>query len=147
MWKSSMYFHYVLIIYPWKRALPLIWTSLKILFTQGSPVFSMVKISPMVLEKFLKIVNLLSLCSYYLHKEKTCPSFKTNLISITQKWFVQCLVEIAQQFFNRRRKCENIRWRQDGLNEYGHRTLDKFSITKSHLNFWLRWAKRKIQTR
>ena len=50
--KSSMYLHYFVIISPWKRAGPFIWTNLNPLaFTQGCFVPSLVEIGPVVLDK------------------------------------------------------------------------------------------------
>ena len=46
-----MYFHYFVIIYPWKRAGPFIWIN----FTQGCFVPSLVEIGPVVLEKKMKM--------------------------------------------------------------------------------------------
>ena len=51
---SSMYFRYFLIISPWKRAGPFIWTNL-IPFTQECFVPSLVEIGPVVLEKKMKM--------------------------------------------------------------------------------------------
>ena len=51
---SSMYFRYFVIISPWKRTGPFIWTNW-IPFTQVCFVLSLVEIGPMVLEKKKKI--------------------------------------------------------------------------------------------
>ena len=62
---SSIYFHYFVIISPWKRIGPS-YEKTRILFTQGYFVPSFVEIDPLILEKkILKFVNVFSqFCNY-----------------------------------------------------------------------------------
>ena len=54
---SSMYFRYLVIISPWKRAEPFIWMNLNP-FSQGCFVPSLVEIAPVALEKKMKCESL-----------------------------------------------------------------------------------------
>ena len=53
--KSSMYFHYLIIISPWKKEGPFIYKKSWISFIQGWFVPSLAEIGPVVLEKKMKM--------------------------------------------------------------------------------------------
>ena len=104
-----MYFHYFVIIYPWKRAGSFIWKKLRILFNQGCFVPSLVKIGPVVLEKnILKVVNLFSLIPNYLPFGKGVALHLHKLESPSPRDILyQVWLQLAQWFW-RRWKCEKF---------------------------------------
>ena len=57
----SMYFHYFVIIAPWKRAGPFIWTKLNPLHPEDDLCNVWLKLAPWFLRRFLKFVNVFSL--------------------------------------------------------------------------------------
>ena len=81
-----MYFRYFVIISPWKRVGPFIWTNLN-LVTQGLCVPSLVEIASVVLEKkiFFNFVIVLSLFCYYLLLEKDEAFYLNKLDSDSSK--------------------------------------------------------------
>ena len=93
-WNLSMYFHYFIVISPWKREGPLIWTNW-ILFTKEWFVQSLIEIGQVVLEK--KIFKNVYFCNYVIisYWNRAGPSFKKFWIPFTQGWFVPSLAEIG----------------------------------------------------
>ena len=124
---SSMYFHYYIIISPWKRA-----------FIQGYFVQSLVKIGQVVLEKkifkscqFIFIIFKLSPLW-----EGRGPSFDQTWIPFTQGYFVPSLVEIGPVVLEKKIKMWKIYRQTDGQTDDGRQV-----VRKAHLSFQLRWAK------
>ena len=97
---SSMYFRYFVIIFPWKRVGPFIWTNFNTFeFTEESFVPSLFEIGPMVLEE--KIFSFSSMyfryfCNDLPLEKEWGPSFQQTWISLTKKCFLPSLVEIGQ---------------------------------------------------
>ena len=141
-WRRSFFFKFVnnfryfVIISPWKRAGPFIWTNLNPLHSR------------MLCDKFgwnwpsgsgeedffFKFVNVFSLFRNYLPLEKDrALHFKKlesplSKIALWQVWF-----KLAQRFWRRSSKCEKF---TDGQTDDRQQV-----IRKAHLSFQLRWAK------
>ena len=119
-----MYFRYLVIISPWKRAEPFIWMNLNP-FSQGCFVPSLVEIGPGVLEKkILNFVNVFSLFDNYLLLEKGGVLHLNKLESPSPKdALCQVWLKLPQWLWRRR-------W---NVKVYG-RTMDKLCSEK------LTWA-------
>ena len=106
-----MYFHYFVIISPWKRAGSFIWTTW-IPFTQGCFVPSLVEIGSVVLEKkifeFCQCIFTISLLPPL--GEGWGPSFKQTWIPFTQGYFVPSLVKIGPEILEKKifKSCQFI---------------------------------------
>ena len=103
---SSMYFHYFVIISPWKRAGPIIWTNLNPLHPRMLCA-KFVEIGPVVLGKriFYIFVNVFSLFRNYLHLEKGRALHLNKLESPSPKEdLYQVWLKLAQWFLRRSRK-------------------------------------------
>ena len=150
---SSMYFQYFVIISPWKRVGPLIWTTLNPLH----PRMHCAKFGwnwPVVLEE----KNFLILSMYFrfsflspLGKRHYLPFGKGVALSLIKlespspgDTSFQVWLNLAQWFWRRRWKCEKFteRWidrqtagRTDKQTDDGRQV-----IRKAHLSFQLRWA-------
>ena len=136
---SSMYFHYFILISPWKRAGPFIWTNLNPLhpgilcakFGWNRPSgsgedFNLFLLFPNYLP-FGKGVAL------HLNKLK-CPSPRDTLCQV---W-----LKLAQWFWRRRWKCEQFTDRQTDGQTDGETDDGRQVIRKAHLSFQLRCAKK-----
>ena len=93
-----MFFHFSIIISPWKRVGPLLWTNLNPLYPRMlCAKFGWNWLSGSGEEDFLNFVNLFLLFLNYLPLEKGGggPSFEQTWIPFTQGCFVPTLVEIG----------------------------------------------------
>ena len=112
---SSMYFHYFIIISPWKRVGPFIWTNLNPLHP-GILCASLVEIGPVVLEKKIfkscQCIFTISLLSPLW--EGRGPSFEHTWIPFTQGYFVPSLVEIGPVVLEKKMKMWKVHRQTDG---------------------------------
>ena len=108
-----MYFRYFVIISPWKRAVPFIWTNSN-LFIQGCFVPILVENGSVILEKkFFHFVNVFTLFRNYLPLEKGGALHLNKLESPSlRNTLCQVWLKLAQWFWRRRRKCEKFTDRQ-----------------------------------
>ena len=113
----SMYFHYFVIISPWKRAGPFIWTNLNPLYPRMlCAKFGWNWLSGSGEEDFLSFVNLFSLFLNYLPLEKGGALHLNKLESPSPKdALCQVWLNLAQWFWRRSWKCEKFTDRQQAI--------------------------------
>ena len=94
---SSMYFHYFLIISPWKKGRALHLNKLESPFSQNDLCQIWLKLAQWFWRRsfFFKYVNIFTLFRNYLPLEKGWTSFELTWIPFTYEWFVPSTVEIG----------------------------------------------------
>ena len=133
-------FHYFVMISPWKRAGPFIWTNLNPLYPR------------MLCAKFgwnwlsgsgQKDFYILSLYFHYFiiisPGKGQGPSFVQTWIPFNQWWIVPSLVEIGPVVLEKLKM-----WKVYDNNNKNTTSTDNghILIRKAHLSLWLRWAKK-----
>ena len=129
----SMYFHYFIIISPWKKGGAFHLKKTWIPFTQIYLVQSLVEIGPVVLEKkmfkrcqFIFIISKLSPLW-----EGLSPSFEQTWIPFTQEDFVPSLVEIGPVVLEKKMKMWKVYRQTDGRTD-GRTDDGRQVIRKAH---------------
>ena len=135
-----MYFPYFIIISPWKKVRPFIWTNLSTHYPRiHCAKFGWNWPSGSGEEDFLNFVNVFSQFSFLspLGKEQG-PSFEENWIPYTQGCFVPSLVENGQVVLEKKSKLGKVYWRTDRQTQ----TDDGWQVIRyAHLSFQVKWAK------
>ena len=132
-----MYFHYFVIISPWKRAGSFIWTN----FNPLHPRMLCAKFgwnwSSSSGEKIFKSCQFILLIPDYLPFGKGVALYLNKLEFPSPKdTLCQVWLKLAQWFWRRRWKCEKFTDRRTDRQTDGRQV-----IRKAHLSFQLRWAK------
>ena len=131
-----MHFHYFVIISPWKRVWPFIWTYLN----SNHPRMFCAKCwwnwpSGSREENFLNFVNVFSLFRYYFPLKKGAALHMNKLESPSPKdALCQVWLKLTKRFMRRR-------WKFMTTTTTDNRQI---VIRKAHLSLWLRWAKKAL---
>ena len=138
----SIYFRYFVIISPWKRVGPFIWTNLNLLHPRIlCTKFGWNWPSGSGEEDFFNFINLFLLFLNYLPLEKGGALYLNKLEFPSPKdTLCQVWLKLAQWFWRRRWKCEKFTDRQTDGQTDGQTDDGRQVIRKAHLSFQLRWA-------